>query len=97
MQSFISKTRSGLYFPKRKRQAKDFRLPNEDLHVHRSVVHRLNSNLDGKKRLLILTKEDLFIALEGQDFTIAKIPLVINTCMHGPADLMTFYDFNLAA
>ncbi len=52
------------------------RLPDEEIHVHSSVVHRLDSNRDRKKRLLILTNEELLIALPGHDFIIEKIPLV---------------------
>ncbi len=66
------------YFPKRKNRARDLRVPDEHLHVRRSAVHRLNANNDWKKRLLILTKEELLVTFEGHDFIIEKIPLVID-------------------
>jgi hypothetical protein len=69
------------YSAKGQRRAKDFRVPSEELHVYRGHVHRLSSNKDLKKRLLILTKEDLLVALEGRDVTIERIPLVIKTCI----------------
>ena len=65
------------HFPREKNRARNFRVPDEELHVHRSVVHRIVSNRDQKARLLVLTKEDLLVALEGHDFIIEKIPLVI--------------------
>ena len=66
-------------FPKRKHRAKDLRVPDETIQVRRSVVHRLDSNRDWKKRLLILTKEELLVSSEGHAFVIEKIPLVFNT------------------
>ncbi len=77
-----SKARNLFHFPKRKTRAKDLRVPDEELQVHHSIVHRLNSNGDRKKRLLILTKEDLLVALEGHDFIIEKIPLVIEIALN---------------
>jgi hypothetical protein len=74
-----SKTKSLLHFRKRKKRAKILRVPDEEMHVHRSVVYRLDSNRGRKNRLLILTKEDLIVALEGHDFIIENIPLVNET------------------
>lgn len=51
-------------------------MPDESLQVHHKRVWRLNSSRDWKKRILILTKEDLLVGLEGHDFVIEKIPLV---------------------
>jgi hypothetical protein len=69
----------GLFnIPKRKRRAKDLRMPDEAIRMHERVVWRLNSNKDWKKRILVLTKEDLLIGLEGHDFAIDKIPLVMH-------------------
>ena len=76
---FNSKAMNFFQFPTRKRRAKDLRLPEEEMHVHRSVVHRIVSNKERKKRLLILTKEELLVALEGHNFIIENIPLVIIT------------------
>ena len=70
-----SKARKLFHFPKKK-SVKNLRVPDEAIHVHRSVVHRLDSNRDRKKRLLILTNEELVVALPGHDFIIEKIPLV---------------------
>jgi hypothetical protein len=53
-------------------------VPSEELHVHSSSVFRFNSNRDQKKRLLILTQEELFVASEGHDYVIERIPLVNN-------------------
>jgi hypothetical protein len=78
----ILNRKSLFHFPKRRTRAKDLRVPDEESHVRNSIVHRLNANNDRKKRLLILTKEDLLVALEGHDFIIDKIPLVFDTCMH---------------
>ncbi len=80
--TFNSKARHLFYYPTRKNRAKDSRVPDEDLHIRRSVVQRLNANNDWKKRLLILTKEELLVALEGHDFVIEKIPLVSNTSVY---------------
>jgi hypothetical protein len=71
-----SKARS-LFFSKRKSREKELSVPDEDKQIHRSIVHRLDSNRDPKKRLLILTKEELLVALEGHDFIIETIPLVM--------------------
>ncbi len=72
---FNSKAKNLFHFRKRRR-AKILRVPDDEIHVFRSVVYRLDSNRDQKKRLLILTKEELLVALEGHDFIIEKIPLV---------------------
>jgi hypothetical protein len=53
-------------------------MPDEAIRMHERVVWRLNSNKDWKKRILVLTKEDLLIGLEGHDFAIDKIPLVMH-------------------
>ncbi len=74
-----SNARRLFHLPKRKSREKDLRVPDEEIHIHRGVVHRLDSNRDRKKRLLILTKEELFVALDGHDFVIERIPLVIDT------------------
>ena len=71
-----SKARSLFHFPKKRNGVKKLRVPDEEMHVYRSVVHRLDSNRDWKKRLLILTKEEMVIALPGHDFIIENIPLV---------------------
>ncbi len=74
-----SKARKLFHSQNKKSRANDFRVPDEEVHVHRSVVYRLGSNNDRKKRLLILTNEELLVALDGRDLIIDKIPLVIDT------------------
>ncbi len=88
MSMFHKKSRNSFQRP---RKAKDLRVPKEDLHIHRGVVYRFNSDSKQKKRLLILTKEELLVTLEGHDFIITKIPLVTNYFMRCSWSTITCY------
>ena len=64
------------HFPKRRMKARDTQIPEDSLVIHRKNVWRLTSNNDWKERILMLTKEDLLVGLEGHDFVVEQIPLV---------------------
>ena len=70
----------------RSMRTRSFQLPPEDERIKDSVVFRSNSSKEWKNRRLVLTKNDLFEGLAGQDTIIEKIPLV-SLKSHSPRPL----------
>ena len=64
------------HFHGKRSRTKEEPLPDDGLRIHQNSVLRLNSYQHWKKRLLVLTKQDLLVGIEGHDFVVEKIPLV---------------------
>ncbi len=69
-------------FHRRRNRRKEAPLPAKELRIHQRYVLRLNSYQHWQKRILILTKDDLLVGIEGHDFVIERIPLVILSFLH---------------
>ncbi len=75
-------TGSMFNFHRRRNRRKEAPLPAKELRIHQRYVLRLNSYQHWQKRILILTKDDLLVGIEGHDFVIERIPLVILSFLH---------------
>jgi len=75
-------------FHRRRNRRKEAPLPAKELRIHQRYVLRLNSYQHWQKRILILTKDDLLVGIEGHDFVIERIPLnevsAVNKLVYDP-------------